>query len=232
MCGNSCMLVRNSPKVVDLFSGAGGTGLGFKQAGYSILGAVEINPYSAETYETNLGVNVKKINIRDLTPQAFREGLKLQPAELDVLVGCPPCQGFSLMRNNEGSEDERNDLVLKYLEFVQEFMPLFAVFENVPGLIRTKHGKVFYNLLCDGLKNLGYKLVDKLVDVADYGVAQHRKRVIVIAGRDGKAPPFPEATHKEPGELEIFQVIRQPWLTVWDAIGNNKYPDIRAGGNG
>lgn len=100
--------------MIDLFSGAGGTGLGFAEAGFSILGAVELDPNAAETYEKNLGVEVKRINIRNLTPCDFREELGLRSRELNVLVGCPPCQGFTRMRNAKGAADTRNALVLKY----------------------------------------------------------------------------------------------------------------------
>ena len=91
------------PTVVDLFSGAGGTGLGFQNAGFRILGAIELNPHAAGTYEKNLHVHVKRIDIRELPPQAFLQELGLEPRELDVLVGCPPCQGFSRMRNRKRS---------------------------------------------------------------------------------------------------------------------------------
>lgn len=220
------------PTVVDLFSGAGGTGLGFQQAGFCILGAIELNPHAASTYEENLHVPVKRVDIRELPPVAFRQELELLSGDLDVLVGCPPCQGFSRMRNRKGAEDGRNDLVLRYLEYVEAFMPRFAVFENVPGLIRTEHGRKFYHLLIEGLKRLGYELVEREEDIADYGIAQHRKRVVVIAGRDGETPPFPKQTYGKPGSLEISAGLSEPWPTVWDVIGNNKYPSLNAGENG
>lgn len=188
------------PTVVDLYSGAGGTGLAFLKAGFRILGAVEINRNAALTYERNLGVKVRQIDIRNLSPEEFRSSLKLKRRQLDVLVGCPPCQGFSRMRNRnrDGKEDSRNDLVIRYLEYVSEFMPKYALFENVPGLIHTRLGREFYNKLRTGLINLGYSLVEKEEEAADYGVPQRRRRVILIAGRDGKKPPFPKATHGHP----------------------------------
>jgi len=220
------------PAMVDLFSGAGGAGLGFQNAGFRILGAIELNPHAADTYEKNLHVPVKRVDIRKLPPQAFLQELGLEPRDLDVLVGCPPCQGFSRMRNQRGAEDGRNDLVLRYLEYVEAFMPRFAVFENVPGLIRTEHGLKFYRLLIEGLRRLGYDLVKREEDIANYGIAQHRKRVVVIAGRDGEKPPFPKQTHGKPGSLEVAAGLYEAWLTVWDVIGNNKYPPLSAGENG
>jgi DNA (cytosine-5)-methyltransferase 1 len=220
------------PTVIDLFSGAGGTGLGFHDAGFRIVGAVEIDPSAAETYEKNLKVKVKRTDIRKLSPQSFREELALERGELDILVGCPPCQGFSRMRNNKGIEDERNTLVLRYLEYVEEFMPRFAVFENVPGLIRTDHGRRFYNLLLEGLKNLDYGYVENEEDAANYGIAQHRKRVVVLAGRDKNTPLSPERTHSRPGTIDILMGITKEWLSVKEVIGNDKYPHLEAGENG
>ena len=222
----------NRPTVIDLFSGAGGTGLGFWNAGFRILGAIELAPNAAETYEKNLHVRVRQTDIRELQPQAFRRELELEPGELDVLVGCPPCQGFSRMRNQRGAQDARNDLVLRYLEYVEAFMPRFAVFENVPGLIRTEHGHKFYRLLIEGLTRLGYSLVEREEDIANYGIAQHRKRVVVIADRDRKVPPFPQQTHGKPGSLEVAAGLYEAWPTVLNLIGNNKYPLLNAGENG
>lgn len=222
----------NLPTVIDLFSGAGGTGLGFQNAGFRILGAIELEPNAADTYEKNLRVHVKRVDIRELPPQAFRRELGLEPRDLDVLVGCPPCQGFSRMRNQKGAEDGRNNLVLRYLEYVEAFMPRFAVFENVPGLIRTDHGRKFYCLLIEGLRQLGYDLVEHEEDIANYGIAQHRKRVVVIAGRNREIPPFPQRTHGKPGSLEVAAELYDAWLTVWDLIGNNKYLPLSAGENG
>lgn len=220
------------PTLIDLFAGAGGTGLGFQSAGFEILAAIEIDRNSISTYQNNLNVTVTNQNIRDLSPENFRRSLGLKKRQLDVLVGCPPCQGFTRMRNDNGANDERNDLVLAYLEFVEELMPRYAVFENVPGLIRTRHGFKYYHKLCTGLEKLGFKVVKREVDTADYGVAQHRKRIIVLADRDGHAPPFPEPTHGDPRSIFVQQGALKPWRTVRDEIGNDRLPKLRAGQNG
>lgn len=218
--------------VVDLFSGAGGTGVGFKKAGFRIVGAVELNANAAKTYENNLKVKVKQEDITTISPAKLRRELKLRLGELDVLVGCPPCQGFSRMRNKEGHSDPRNKLVLQYLDFVKAFLPRFAVFENVPGLVRTKHGKKFYDALYVGLETLGYRVRQRMDDVADYGVPQHRRRIIVIAGRNGEDPPFPTPTHGSPTSPAVVSGNLKRWLTVRDAIGKNRYPALKAGENG
>lgn len=223
---------HSKPVAIDLFSGAGGTSLGFQMAGFRLLGAIEIEPDFVLTYKNNLNIEVTNANIRCLDPVVFRESLELRKNELDVLVGCPPCQGFTRMRNKQGVNDERNSLVLRYLDYVKEFLPVYAVFENVPGLIRTKHGQEFYEQLYDGLTRIGYNVVKYLLNAAEYGVAQHRRRVIAIAARDGSAPPPPVPTHGNPGSQEVLNGLRLPWKTVRDGIGNGRFPALRAGENG
>jgi len=215
------------PSVLDIFSGAGGTAWGFLRAGFRIVAAVEKDPQAAATYRTNIGVQPKVTDITLLDPGGFREEIGLRPGDLDVLIGCPPCQGFTRMRNAEGAGDRRNPLVLRYLEYVREFMPRFAVFENVPGLARTEHGRRFYEALLDGLDKLGYAVVRRIVDAADYGVPQHRRRIVIIAGFDGEKLPFPEPTHADPRSREVARGVKRPWTTVRQAIGD--YPPLRAG---
>lgn len=132
------------------------------------------------------------------------------------------------MRNGAGADDERNPLVLRYLDFVNEFRPRFGLFENVPGLLRTEHGRAFYDSLYSGLRAIGYGISSREIDAADYGVPQHRRRVIVIIGRDGEVPHFPFRTHSSPSSSDVRGGFCKPWLTVRDAIG--KYPRVGATG--
>ena len=207
------------PCVVDLFAGAGGTGLGFANACFRIAAAVEKSPHAARTYAANLGVPVAPRAIEDVAPDALRRELGLAPYALDVLVGCPPCQGFTRLRNGSGASDHRNVLALRYLAFVVEFRPRFAVFENVPGLLRTVHGRAFYGALLAGFRALEYTVAEHLVDAADFGVPQHRERAIVIAARNGETPPTIEPTHGDPESEAVRAGRRPPWRTVHDAIG-------------
>lgn len=215
---------------VDLFAGAGGTALGFHQTGqFRIVAAVEIDKDAASTYKRNLGVEPIQEDLRKLEPSDLLTSIGLRPGELDVLIGCPPCQGFTLMRHNAGAEDERNDLVFQYLKFVDKLNPRFIVFENVPGLNRTRHGREYYEKLLDGLKKLGYAVRTEEVDAADYGVPQRRKRIIILGAPSEKLLPLlrTKRTHGNPLAPETLYGFVRPWRTVRWAIAN--LPPLEAG---
>ncbi len=218
------------PTVLDLFSGAGGTGLGFAAVGFEIVGAIEINENAAKTYRRNLNVKVNRDDIDNIDAQRFRRDLGLDRGQLTVMVGCPPCQGFSRMRNENGVEDKRNRLVLRYAAFVKEFMPRYAIFENVPGLWRTQHGKQLYGELRTLINELGYQIQEQVVEVADFGVPQHRKRVIVIAAARKLSLPYLSPTHSNPEKITTDKSRLKPWMTVREAI--RRYPPLVAGQNG
>ncbi len=207
--------------VIDLFSGAGGSALGFVRAGFRIAGAAELDPDACKTYEGLIGVRPLCVDLSRFPPERAAELWGLGPGEADVLIGTPPCQGFTQLRNGAGEGDPRNNLVLVFLDYVSHFRPRFLFFENVPGLARLPHGKAFLSELRRGLSRLGYRLEEREVDAADYGVPQHRRRLIVIGSReDMGAPPFPEPTHGDPGSLFVASGVRQPWRTVREAIGH------------
>ena len=213
---------NNEYTVIDLFSGAGGTALGFKRAGFTIVGALDINPSAAKTYARNIGVQPLVKDIREIEPEDLLAEFNLQPDEVSVLVGCPPCQGFTRMRNGQGASDPRNDLVLRYLDFVKVIRPRCVVFENVPGILKQEHGKKFYQKLCRGLRKLGYKVDYKkpgrTLNAADYGVPQLRERAVLIAGRDGLRMKYPKPTHGKPNRPEVTSGRLQPWRTVGDVL--------------
>jgi DNA (cytosine-5)-methyltransferase 1 len=172
-----------APIAIDLFAGCGGLTLGLKQAGFEVLAAVEIDHNAATTYAANHPtVCLKEIDIRKVKPKALMLELGLQRGQLDLLAGCPPCQGFSSLRTRNGANrnrDVRNDLVRQMLRFARTFHPKTIMMENVPKLVRHKP----FKLLLDGLKRLGYKVDFAIKDAARYGVPQRRKRLILLASR-------------------------------------------------
>jgi len=179
-------MAKNKPRAIDLFSGCGGLTLGLKQAGFDVIGAVEIDDLAVETYKANHPeIHVFEKDIQALTVAKVKRKLRLKIGELDLLAGCPPCQGFSTMRTLNGGyiiNDERNDLISQFMRFVEGLKPKTIMMENVPGLAKDKRFRKF----CRKLKELGYVINHAILDAADYGVPQRRKRLILLAGRSKK----------------------------------------------
>lgn len=168
---------------VDLFSGCGGLSVGLQQAGFHVAAAVEVDSKAQATYSLNHpGVKLYAEDIRKLDVSTVLADSGLQRGELDLLAGCPPCQGFSRLRTkNKGASvyDPRNDLVSDFLRFIKEMLPKSIMMENVPALAND----VRFQILCDEISNLGYKHVVQVLDAADYCVPQRRKRLILLASR-------------------------------------------------
>jgi len=168
---------------IDLFSGCGGLTLGLKQAGFRVLGAVEIDPLAVATYKTNhKRVNVWAQDICGLSVNAVMTRLRIRRGQLDLLSGCPPCQGFSTMTSLNGgksNDDSRNDLVFQFIRFVRGLRPKTVMMENVPGLAKDRRLKE----LTDELERMGYCCSYSILDAANYGVPQRRRRFILVAGR-------------------------------------------------
>ena len=186
-------MAENSLIAVDLFSGMGGLSLGLHRAGFNVVAAVEYETLAAATYAINHPVTrLLQRDVWTLSPRAFRQSLGMVKGELDLLAGCPPCQGFSSMRTLNGAKtiaDERNDLVEAFGDFVAEFRPKAVLMENVPGLIGDR--RLIH--LCEHLRALGYfEPSVGVLDAADYGVPQRRKRALLMASRVGMVD-FPVA---------------------------------------
>jgi DNA (cytosine-5)-methyltransferase 1 len=168
---------------VDLFSGCGGLSLGLKQGGFRVVAAVEIEPKAQVTYKLNHPrVRLYGGDIRQLDPADVLREVGIVPGELDLLAGCPPCQGFSRLRtkNQKASvSDYRNGLIRDFLRFVKVMNPKTVMLENVPAL--AKDGR--FTRLRRDLKALGFEVIVQVLDAADYGVPQRRKRLIMLASR-------------------------------------------------
>jgi DNA (cytosine-5)-methyltransferase 1 len=171
------------PTAIDLFAGCGGLSLGLKQAGFDVLCAVEIDEQAEQTYRANHPkVISKRSDIKKIAAATLMRELNLERGELDLLAGCPPCQGFSTLRTRNGSRrnrDSRNDLVNEMLRFARAFLPRSIMMENVPRLA----GHRSFRALCDGLRKLNYKLKFAIKDAAHFGVPQRRRRLILLASR-------------------------------------------------
>jgi DNA (cytosine-5)-methyltransferase 1 len=194
---------------IDLFSGCGGLTLGLKLAGFRIVAAVDNDQLATTTYRLNHPrIPVWDIDIVKVRARAMMRQLAMRPGDLDLLAGCPPCQGFSVLRTHNGAlqrRDRRNGLIKEMLRFVRAFEPKAIMLENVPGL--GEHQS--FQKLCTELRRLGYCIRWDIKDARHYGVPQRRKRLILVGGRGFEIPFAPES-----------RVIR----TVRHAIGNLPKP--------
>lgn len=195
-------------KVISLFSGAGGMDLGFRLAGFEPVWAIDSSVTAWQTYQRNIGLRPKCKKIERVRHFPRATGAT-------GLVACAPCQGFSMigMRNED---DPRNLLYRSVARCIRQLRPRFFVFENVRGL-SLLYGRKFLHRILRAYKRLGYDVSWKLVDAADYGVPQHRKRLIIIGFRkDLKVDyKFPDPTHG-PGKI--------PYVTLRDVLNDLPAP--------
>lgn len=170
-------------KTIDLFSGVGGLSLGFELAGFTNSLAIEYDPRIAMGYRENFkdsNVIVDDINNIDLNKM-----LSKLSGDDYVLIGGPPCQGFSQKGKRNGLNDERNFMFLKYVEAVEYLNPRAFLIENVPGLLTVENG-YFLNEIAKRLQNLGYLISHQVLDAVDYGVPQNRKRAFIVGVKNNE----------------------------------------------
>lgn len=178
------------PIGVDLFSGAGGMSLGFEQAGFDVVAAVEIDPIHAVVHKFNFpNCAIIAKSVARTTGKEIREAAGIGSEPIDCVFGGPPCQGFSLI-GHRSLEDPRNALVLDFVRLVKELDARTFVFENVKGLT-VGHHKVFLEELIQAFDDMGYsvQLPWSVLDAATYGVPQHRQRLILVGSKKGTPVP-------------------------------------------
>lgn len=186
------------PIGIDLFAGAGGLSLGFEQAGFDVAAAVEIDPIHCAVHEYNFPESaVICASVVDLSGEEIRRRAGLGNEEIDCVFGGAPCQGFSMI-GKRVMDDPRNQLVFHYVRIVKELQPKYCVFENVRGLTLGKH-KQFLSELIEALGDAGYDVLlpYKVLNAADFGVPQDRRRLFLIGARKGVAmPEYPLPTDR------------------------------------
>ena len=184
------MLRRRSFRAIDLFCGCGGLTLGLRRAGFKIVAAVDNDPLSVATYKQNNPkyTRVVEDDITKVDAEALMATLRLQPGDLDLLAGCPPCQGFSTLRTLNGSRrivEPLNDLVFQFIRFVEIFRPKALMMENVPALLNDwRLARIRKNL-----DDLRYEHDAKLLDAVKFGVPQRRCRMILLGVQERYGPP-------------------------------------------
>jgi DNA (cytosine-5)-methyltransferase 1 len=205
--------------VLDLFSGAGGFSLGALAAGHSIAGSIEIDRFASETYEANFP-NVPHFQ-KSLSDCSDR-WLKGKFSGVDLVIGGPPCQGFSVAGPSQyGVQDERNELILEMARVVKLLKPRRAVLENVRGILsgRLTKGDSALSAYIEALNLAGYVSQIYQLNSADFGTPQLRRRVFVVSTPRGEKLPV-----CIPAE---FGSERKPWVTCMNALGD--LPELSAG---
>ena len=212
----------NKPKVISLFSGAGGLDIGFENAGFSIAVAVEMDPACCDTLRFNRpDLPIINKNIIDITGADILEKAGLKPLEAALVIGGPPCQSFSLAGLRKGLDDERGKLLFEFVRIVRETLPVGFVLENVKGLTNWDSGRAL-KLLIEELskpieyekKTYVYKITPpKVLNAVDYGVPQYRERLILVGNRNGLLFDYPKPCNNKDHK------------TVWEAIGDLPKPE-------
>lgn len=200
---------------LDVFAGGGGLTVGLKRAGFHVVGAVELEKNAAATYRANHPeVAMFNEDVSTIKGETLR---KLSSSgQIDLLAGCPPCQGFSSLTSKYKKPHPGNLMVKEMTRLVQEIQPRAIMMENVPGL-RDK-GKQLFREFLQTLEANGYVIREAVLQVADYGVPQSRRRLVVLAGK-GFAIELPPATHHRTGDNDL-----KPWKTIREVIANRPKP--------
>lgn len=213
-------------RCIDLFAGAGGFSNGFVEEGFEVKLAIDKFEAAAETYKRNHeGVNFLREDIKTINENALLENLNIKSEEVDVIIGGPPCQGFSTV-GKRSSNDVRNQLFEEYVRIVEYLNPRYFVMENVTGILNIQRGEFLQRIL-DSFENVGYKVKYKTLNALNYGVPQNRERVIFIGSRGGEEVVFPRPTHAEEANSASKSGSLKKPLTLWDAISD--LPPVKAG---
>ncbi len=212
-------------QVLDTFAGAGGFSLGFTMVGCALAGGIELDSWAAETFAFNHpAATVITADITTVTDDQLRSAFP--PPGPDVLLGGPPCQGFSICVKNAGDpSDPRNTLFREWLRIARLFRPALVVMENVPNLesALTDSRTRVIDIIRGELEDLGYSVYHRVLQATDFGIPQIRRRLFVVGSRGKLRNPFPEPTHS----VERVLFGQAPCPTLWESISD--LPTIGAG---
>lgn len=220
------------PIAVDLFCGAGGLSKGLINSGIKVKCSVEIDKTAASTYIHNIDDIVIVDDIKNVESERILEQINLSKGELFLLAGCPPCQTFSSLQSHVKENDERDQLVFEFVRIVNDIEPMFILMENVPGMARGRGKKIFEEAVRK--LNEKYYTHSTIVNCADYGVPQQRKRLVLHAirkdifdkyflGNENYELSFPPKTHTNNKD-------KHPEISEWKTASVIKgLPEINAG---
>lgn len=197
-----------APTVLDLFCGIGGLALGMKRAGALPIGGVDSWDLAGRTFTRNLGLPHLRSDLRETTASEIEDFFEVPAEEIDVIVGGPPCQGFSTVGKRK-TGDARNSLWKHYLGLARQIRPSYVAIENVEGMIVGNDGAARDNVI-RAFREIGYRMKARVLKSARYGVPQIRKRCVFLgwlASGGVEEPAYPAPTHTESGYVTVGEAI-------------------------
>ncbi|GHV11377.1 cytosine-specific methyltransferase [Fibrobacterales bacterium] len=215
-------------KIIDLFCGVGGLSYGFAHDDdFEIVAANEILPNMAHAYELNHpAVKVYCKPVEEFGITDLQKDFGIKKGYIDLLVGGPPCQAYSTV-GKRSADDPRAKLFQEYYRVLKELKPKAFLFENVTGLLSMQGGKLFADIV-SLFETLGYFVIHKVLNTADYGIPQIRERVIIVGTKGKNKFQYPEPTHSSSENSDsLFTQKLKPYLTLSDAISD--LPFIKSG---
>lgn len=220
---------------IELFSGAGGLALGLEMAGFTTLALVDNDHYCCETLRANRekyfpAATIFECDIIELDPSEVLEKCSVKKEDITLIAGGPPCQGFSIAKTSKGGrhiEDPRNSMFLHFAKFVKEIEPKVFLLENVPGLTNMEEGKVLDYIL-KHFRSLGYAVNHRILNSADYGVPQLRRRLFLLGFKGSQPLRFPAPTHSPHANnlrgLPKYRTIRDAFSELTPDMPNQEMP--------
>ena len=216
-------MIDISPKAISLFCGAGGCSLGFKRAGYEIIYALDIDPKAIDTYRANFPDSIaEQQDINDIDFKGLLQRFGISSGELDILIGGPPCQGFSTA-GTRFWDDPRNHLLRSYVRGLEIIKPKWFLMENVEGLLTSNKG-IYVTEAVKAFVRLGYKVRLEKVYAQEFGIPQRRKRVIIVGNSLGLDFKFPSPMVPVTG-----RIFRNSDLNIAQAIDDLPAPTTKQG---
>jgi len=215
-------------RAIDLFCGCGGISVGAQLAGFKVIAGLDIEKHYISSFIHNFPeAHAITDSIVSLPASDFAKRVGIEPNELDLLAGGPPCQGFSknVPLKHRYLEDPKNLLVKSFLDYAEYLRPRMILMENVAEMKNGFDGQ-YTDEVVTRLENAGYTVSHTVLNAADYGVPQRRRRAFFLANRDGLAFNIPQPTHAPRSETPLL-IEQVQHVSVWEAIGD--LPSIEHG---
>lgn len=211
--------MENNIKVLDLFCGAGGFSEGFTNHNFEILAGVDIDEDSISTFKSNHNTEAHREDLSKIKADELLDTIDIDPKNIDAIIGGPPCQGFS-QAGDRDPDDDRNDLVKNYFDIIDSIDPNFFVMENVRAITYERNSHIIEYII-DRINECGYNYKYDVLNAANFGIPQTRKRIFVI-GMKNYDPCLPNPTHSKNQWVGVDDVIDVPEGQIVSSYGTQE----------